>query len=104
MKRFLTYIFSTALVLTFLVVTTLAMVCAYHHGIDGLDHRSQSNSHTTLFCPSLSKISGLVLMIASGFSGFTLEDQQREFVRSSFPLSPSFSESHLARSPPSTIL
>jgi len=104
MKRFLTYIFSTALVLTFLVVTTLAMVCAYHHGIDGLDHRSQSNSHTTLFCPSLSKVSGLVLMIASGFSGFTLEDQQRDLVQPSFSFSSSFGENPPARSPPSTIL
>jgi len=104
MKRFLIYTFSTALVLAFLVVTTLAMVCAYHHGIDGLDQRSQSNSHTTLFCPSLSKISGLVLMIASGAGGFTFEDQEGELVQPSFLFSSSFGQSCPARSPPSTII
>ena len=104
MKRSLTHTLSTALVLAFLMVTTLAMVCAYHHGIDGLDHPQQSNSHTTLFCPSLSKFGGLVLMIAPGTNGFTFEEQQGELAQPSFLFSSSFVQNHLARSPPFTIL
>ena len=64
MKRFLSYTLSAFLALSFLAVTSLAIVCAYHHGINGLDQRQQSTSHSTLFCQMFSKASGLSLMIA----------------------------------------
>ena len=104
MKRFLTYTFSATLVLTFLVVTTLAMVCAYHHGIDGLDHRQQNSPHTTLFCPTFSKVSGLALIISSGLGDYSLEEVKAELFQISLLFLSLFVRDHLARSPPSTLL
>jgi hypothetical protein len=104
MKRSLTYTVSTALVLAFLMVTTLAMVCAYHHGIDGLDQRPQSGSHTTLFCPTFSKVSGLALMITSGLNDYRLKELKAELFQSSLLFLSSFVQDHLARSPPTTLL
>ena len=104
MKRSISYTLCAALSLTFFLVTSLAIVCSYHHGIDGLDQRQQSASHGTLYCPSLSKVSGLALMIASLASGFVFEGQQGELVQPSFFFSSSVVQNHLARSPPFTIL
>ncbi len=104
MKRSHAYTLSAVLALSFLVVTSLAIVCSYHHGIDGLDQRQQSASHGTLYCPSLSKVSGVALMIASLANGFALEGQQQALVQPSCACSCSVVQNPLARSPPSTIL
>ena len=104
MKRSLSFTLSAVLALAFLVVTSLAIVCSYHHGIDGLDQRQQSASHSTLFCPMFSKVSGLSLIIASGPGGFTFAELRGEIIRSIDLVSSSFVQDHLARSPPSTIL
>lgn len=100
MKRSSLHILSTSLVLLFLVVTTLATVCLYHHGIDGMDQRQQGGVHSTLFCPSFSKVSGLSLVIASGLGDFHLQGLRAEPFQSDILLSPLFVQKRQARSPP----
>lgn len=104
MKRSLAYTLSAVLALSFLVVTSLAIVCSYHHGINGLDQRQQSASHSTLFCPMLSKVGGLSLMIASGPGGFVISELRGDIIQPIEFLSSAFLQDQLARSPPFTSL
>jgi len=68
-----------------------------------MDQRQQGGVHSTLFCSAFSKVSGLSLMMASGFGGFHLEVLRAEPVRPDASLSVLFVQKHQARSPPFVI-
>ena len=91
---------ATLLVSTFLVVSSLAIFCAYHHGIDGLDHGQQGDSHGTLFCPLLSKISTQTVIVSAAFGILPLELLSSGPVKLSDTDSLLLEKSDVARSPP----
>jgi hypothetical protein len=99
-KRSLYYTLTTALVATFFLVTSLAVICAYHHGIDGLDQSQQGSSHSTLFCPLLSKVSSHVIIVSSVLGLFSFEWLIGNLVKSTGKISLLLEENRLARSPP----
>ncbi len=100
MKKGFLQTFCLVLVLTFFAVGSLSIACAYHHGMDGLDHRQQTTSHSTLFCSSFSKLSSQVLITSFAPAILTCDLSSSNPIKVHDVFSLLLAENHLARSPP----
>lgn len=100
MKRAFLQTCCLVLVLTFSAVGSLSIACAYHHGIDGLDHSQQTPSHRTLFCSSLSKVSGQVLIPSVMLDLTGCEASSIYLAKSHDKFVLLLAQNYLARSPP----
>jgi hypothetical protein len=100
MKGILPRIFGAAFIALFLVATSLTMVCAYHHGMEGAHQSSQETAHSTVICPSFAKIGGLTLLVASIPGFLNLNVTYPDIPEMAWQFDSWFIENQSARSPP----
>jgi hypothetical protein len=104
LKRLPRCLLATVLIFTFLLVSLLAISCAYHHGMDAHDSSQQEDSEGTLVCPFLSKIDDQSVIVSAFFELLPLELQSDSPLKSNDTDSILLEMSGVARSPPLILL
>jgi hypothetical protein len=97
-RQVVVQLFCLMIGLTFIVVGSISVTCAYHHGIDGPEKPQQTSS--SLFCFSLSKLSHQVQISSSGYTLFYYDQFYVNLVKSNEDLDSNWAKNTPARSPP----